>query len=32
MVAKDGDKGQKLRGRAGVYDRVVRAVLEVIDG
>ena len=32
MVAKDGDKGQKLRGRAGAYDRVVRAVLEVIDG
>lgn len=31
MVAKDKDDDQKLRNRAGAYDHVVRAVLEVID-
>ena len=32
MVAKDGDGGEKLRGRAKCYDHIVRAVLEVVDG
>ena len=32
MVAKDGDGGKKFRERASFYDRIVKIVLEVIDG
>lgn len=30
MIAKDGDSGQKLRGRAGAYDTLTRAYLKAL--
>lgn len=30
MLAKDADNGVRLRGRAGIYDQVVKATLEAI--
>jgi hypothetical protein len=30
MIAKDKDQGQKLRGRAAIYDPIIRTALEVL--
>lgn len=31
MIAKDGDKGEQLRGRAGSYDTLTRAYMKVLN-